>query len=149
MTSSAAASPPPPRAAVHVSEETTICRFWITPLVPGDLKEACVSIRYRGQIVETLATPAKVVDRALTRVLAAAGLAAPIATKIFYLSGWNVDSLLRRSLPAGADLIARLGPFRFGACLAGILLAGAVVHFYVTRPLLAGEPEPALLPQAT
>src|SRR5207244_9406802 len=38
----------PPRADVHVSQENTICRFWVTPLVCGDLSEACVTIRSCG-----------------------------------------------------------------------------------------------------
>jgi hypothetical protein len=138
----------PPRADVHVSQESTVCRFWVTPLVCGDLSEACVTIRYRGKVVETLATPAKVVTRTAAKVLAAMGLVVPIASKALDYSSWNPHDLLRRSVPYAADLLATLGPIRTGLCLAGILLAAALGYFYVTRPLLSEEPEPKLLPQA-
>jgi serine/threonine protein kinase len=138
----------PPRAEVHVTEESTICRFWITPLVCGDLSEACVTIRYRGKVVETLATPAHVVTRTLAKVLAVLGLASPIASKALDAAGWNPVALLRRSLPYAADLLARLGPAGSGLCVAGLLLAAALGYFYVTRPLLSEEREPSLLPQA-
>jgi len=137
----------PARADVVVSEETTLCRFWVTPLVCGDLSEACVTIRYRGKVVETLSTPAKVVTRTAAKMLAALGVAAPLLGKVMDVAGWNPQGLVRRTLPYAGDLLASLGPIRAGLCLAGILLAAAVGYFYVTRPLLSEEAEPKLLPQ--
>ncbi len=137
----------PPRADVHVSQESTVCRFWVTPLVCGDLPEACVTIRYRGQVVETLATPAKVVTRTAAKVLAALGLVTPVVSKALDVAPWNLGDLLRQSLPYAADLLAGMGPLRTGLCLAGILLMAALGYFYVTRPLLSEAPEPSLLPQ--
>jgi serine/threonine-protein kinase len=139
----------PPQANVHVAEEQTVCRFWITPLVCDELAEACVTIRYRGKVVETLATPAVVVDRAWARLLAAMGVVTPVASKAADLAGWNPDDLLRQSLPQLANLIAAIGVLGFGLGLAGILLAASLIYFYITRPLLSDEPEPALVPQAT
>jgi hypothetical protein len=135
----------PPRADVTVSEETTVCRFWVTPLVGGDLSEACVTIRYRGRVVETLATPAQVVTRTWAKVLAACGLVSPLANKALTIAGWNPDKLLRQSLPHVARLLTELGPVRSGLCLASVLLSAALFYFYVTRPLLSDEPEPGLL----
>jgi hypothetical protein len=137
----------PPRAEVHVSEETTVCRFWITPLVCGDLSEACVTIRHRGKVVETLETPAEVVTRTTAKVLAVLGVIAPIVSNGLSVLGYAPADLLRQSLPYAADLVAALGPAATGATLAGILLTAAVFHFYVTRPLLSEEAEPGLLPQ--
>jgi hypothetical protein len=116
--------------------------------VCGDLPEACVTIRYRGKVVETLATPAKVVTRTGAKVLTALGLLVPVLGKALTLAGWNPDDLLRRTVPYAADLMAGMGPVRSGLCLAGILLAAALGYFYVTRPLLSEEPEPKLLPQS-
>lgn len=138
----------PPRADVHVSQETTVCRFWITPLVCGELPEACVTIRYRDQIVETLPTPARVVTRTMAKVLALLGLASPIVSKGLHLAGWDPDDLLRRSLPYLGDMLSGMGLMRAGLLLTCLLLAGAAGYYYVTRPLLSEEPEPALLPQA-
>jgi serine/threonine protein kinase len=137
----------PPSADVHVSQEDAVCRFWVTPLVCGDLSEACVTIRYRGKVVESLATPAKVVTRTAAKVLAVLGLVTPLLGTALDVAGWNATELLRRSLPYAGDLLSSLGPLRSGACLAGILLAAALGYFYVTRPLLSDEPEPRLLPQ--
>jgi serine/threonine protein kinase len=137
----------PPRADVHVSQENTVCRFWVTPLVCGDLTEACVTIRYRGKVVETLATPTKVVTRTLAKVLAVVGLGAPVVSKVLTLGGWDSDNVLRRSLPYAADLVAGMGPMRLGLSVAAALLAAALGYYYVTRPLLSEEPEPRLLAQ--
>jgi hypothetical protein len=135
----------PPRADVHCSQETTTCRFWITPLVCGELTEACVTIRYRGQVVETLSTPSKVVTRTTAKVLATMGVVSPIAGKALDVAGWNPDRLLRQSVPLVGDYIARLGLVQSGLLLTGGLMIAAVAYFYVTRPLLSEEPEPGLL----
>lgn len=139
----------PPRADVVVSQETTVCRFWITPLVCGELPEACITIRYRDKVVETLATPARVVTRTAAKVLAVFGLAFPVVSKGLNLAGWDPDNLLRRSVPYVADLVSSMGLMRTGLLLTAILLAGAAGYFYITRPLLSEEAEPALLPQAS
>ena len=137
----------PPRADVHVSEETSVCRFWITPLVQGDLSEACVTIRYRGKVVETLATPTKVVTRTFAKLLAVAGIASPVLSKAMSVAGWNSDAGLRRSIPYAANLLGSLGPMRSSLCLAGFLIAAAATYFYVTRPLLSDDQEPTALLQ--
>jgi serine/threonine protein kinase len=137
----------PSRADVLVSDINAVCRFWITPLARGDLSEACVTIRYRGKVVETLPTPTKVVTRTLAAVLAALGLLAPIANHLLTIAGWNFDDLLRRWLPFVADRLTQMGPTRLGLCATGALLAAALFYFYVTRPLLSEDPEPSLLPQ--
>lgn len=139
----------PPRADVHVQQENTVCRFWVTPLVCGELPEACVTIRYRGKVVETLATPATVVKRTAAKWLAALGLISPVVSKILFLAGINPDDYLRQSLPHVASVIVRLGPLGTGLTAAGVLIAGAMFHLYVTRPLLSDEPEPSLLPQTS
>jgi hypothetical protein len=138
----------PPRADVVVSEETTVCRFWITPLVCGELPEACITVRYREKIVETLATPARVVTRTTAKVLAAFGLAFPIISKGLTVAGWDPDNLLRQSVPYAADMVNRLGLMQTGLMLTALLLAGAAGYFYITRPLLSEEAEPNLLPSA-
>jgi hypothetical protein len=137
----------PPRADVAVTQETTVCRFWITPLVCGDLDEACVTIRYRGKVVETLPTPARVVTRTAAKVLAVIGLVSPLVSKAMSLAGWDPEEILRGFVPYLADGIVALGPLRSGVLLAAILLGTAAAYFYITRPLLSEEPEPALLPQ--
>ncbi len=137
----------PPRADVHVNQENTVCRFWVTPLVCGDLPEACVTIRYRGKVVETLATPAAVVKRTAAKWLAGLGLISPVVSKILFLAGLNPDEILRQSLPQVAKLFATLGPVGTGLSAAGVLLAAAIFYLYVTRPLLSDEPEPSLLAQ--
>lgn len=137
----------PPRAEVTVSQETTVCRFWITPLVCGDLPEACVTIRYRGKVVETLATPASVVTRTGAKVLGMLGLASPIASKALHLAGWDPDEMLERFMPYVSDLLGGLGLMRASLLLMTLLLAGAAGYFYVTRPLLSDEEEPELMPQ--
>jgi hypothetical protein len=139
----------PPRADVVVSQETTTCRFWITPLVCGNLSEACVTIRYRDKVVETLATPARVVTRTAAKALAVLGLASPVVSKGLSLAGWDPDEMLRRSMPYLADAVAGMGLMRTGLLITAVLLAGAAGYFYITRPLLSDEPEPALLPQGT
>lgn len=136
----------PPRADVHVSQETTVCRFWVTPLVCGDLPEACVMIRYRGKVVETLATPAKVVKRTLAKALAVLGLVSPLANKVLHLAGWNPEDLLKESLPYVAEVLAGMNPLRTGLYFAVLLFVAALFYFYVTRPLLSESPEPSLLP---
>lgn len=138
----------PPRADVHCSQDTTTCRFWITPLVCDDLKEACVTIRYRGQIVETLPTPTKVVTRTTAKVLATFGLISPIAGKALHIAGWNPDQILRQSLPYAADLVQRMGLVSTGLILTSVFLAAAFGYYYVTRPLLSEDPEPQLLASA-
>jgi serine/threonine protein kinase len=138
----------PPRADVHVTQETTICRFWVTPLVCGDLPEACITVRYRGKVVETLATPSQVVTRTTAKVFAILGLATPVVSKILELAGWDPDELLRRMAPYLAEVVTGMGLMRSGLFLTSLLLAAAVGYFYITRPLLSDEPEPALLPQA-
>lgn len=138
----------PPRADVHVSQETTVCRFWITPLVCGELPEACVTIRYRSQVVETLSTPARVVTRTAAKVLALLGLASPVVSKGLHLAGWDPDDLLRQALPYVGDALAGMGMMRVGLLATCLLLVAAGGYYYVTRPLLSEEPEPALLPQA-
>lgn len=137
----------PPRADVHCSQETTTCRFWITPLVCDDLKEACVTIRYRGQVVETLPTPTKVVTRTTAKVLATLGLISPIAGKVLHIGGWNPDEILRQSLPYAADIVQRLGLVSTGLLLTAVFLAAAFGYYYITRPILSEDPEPQLLAQ--
>jgi serine/threonine-protein kinase len=137
----------PQRAEMQVADETTVCRFWITPLVCGELPEACVTIRHRGKVVETLATPAKVVTRTAAKVLATLGLVSPLASIVLDAAGWNLAALLQRAVPYATGVVADLGPLPSGACVAGILLTAALGYFYVTRPLLSEEPEPAVLPQ--
>jgi hypothetical protein len=137
----------PPRADVHVSDESTVCRFWITPLVCGDLPEACVTVRYRGKVVETLATPAQVVTRTAAKMCAALGLVSPVVSKAVHLAGWNPDAIVRRSIPYAGRLLAGMSATRFGLLAAGALMLAALFYYYVTRPLLSDEPEPALLPK--
>jgi hypothetical protein len=139
----------PPRADVIVSQETTVCRFWITPLVCGELPEACITIRYRDQVVETLATPAKVVTRTAAKMLALLGLASPMMSKGLNLAGWNPEEMLRDFVPYAADLVGSMGLMRTGLLLTALLLAGAAGYYYITRPLLSEEAEPALLPQVS
>jgi hypothetical protein len=134
----------PPQADVHCSQETTVCRFWITPLVCDDLAEACVTIRCRGQVVETLATPSKVVTRTTAKVLATLGLVTPVASKTLSVAGWDPDELLRESLPYVADWVDRVGFVQSGLLLTGGLLLAAVAYYYFTRPLMS-EVEPKLL----
>jgi hypothetical protein len=138
----------PPRVDVVVSQETTVCRFWITPLVCGNLPEACVTIRYRDKVVETLATPARVVTRTAAKLLAILGITSGLVSKALSVAGWSTDDLLRRWLPYVADFAINLGLMQSGLLLTALLLAAAAGYFYVTRPLLSEQPEPTLLPQA-
>ena len=50
--------------------------------------------------------------------------------------------------PYLAEVVTGMGLMRSGLFLTSLLLAAAVGYFYITRPLLSDEPEPALLPQA-
>jgi hypothetical protein len=137
----------PPRADVQCTQDTTICRFWITPLVCDELPEACVKVRYRGQIVESLETPSKVVTRTSAKAFATMGLISPIAGKALHLAGWDPDELLRKSVPYVADVVGRWGLFQTGLLLTTGFMIAAVGCYYVTRPLLSDEAEPNLVIQ--
>lgn len=137
----------PPRAIVEVAAETTVARFWITPLATGDLPEACVFIRYRNRLVETLPTPSKVVTRTLAKICAVFGFLSPIGSKIIESLGWNPTAELRQALPVFGAVLAALGPMRFSLVLGAALLLAALLFYWLARPLQTSS-EPALFAAA-
>lgn len=134
----------PPQADVVCSQETATCRFWITPLVCGDLSEACITIRHQGQIVESLRTPTTVVKQTTAKLLAALGLVSPLAGKVLQAAGWNPEDLLKNWLPHATGFVNRLSPVHMGFLLTSLLLAAAAAYYLVTRPLLSDN-EPGIL----
>ncbi len=133
----------PPSAAVDVSEETTVTRFWITPLSEGEIPEACVRIRHRGRIVETLPTPASVVARTWAKLCLGLSALSPVLAQVFEGLGWTPATEIREGFPVVGWLFRTLGPAAGVLLLAGAFLLASVVLYRVTRPV-ASEPEPAL-----
>lgn len=115
----------PPVRAVDLSADRTTAKFWITPLVEGDLDEACVLISRYGRPLEALPTPAKVVKRTAAKVCLAAGLIWPGFQQVSEWAGWHFEVPLLRLLTTTGGAVG------FGVAL----LMAAAFFWRITRPV--------------
>lgn len=135
----------PSMLALDVSGETTVARFWITPLAEGALPDACVRIRHHGKVVETLSTPTGVVARTWSHVCLALSIASPALLQVLEGLGWTPAVEVASGFPMVGGLWRALGPSASVLVLFALFLATGLVLKRLTRPLPAAS-EPALFP---
>jgi hypothetical protein len=130
----------PPRLQLDVSPETVTARFWVTPLAEGDLPDACIELRYRGKLVESLPTPTQIVARTTARIFLGLGLLSPVILQTLEGIGWTFSQEVREGFP----LIGHY--FRFFGRSAGTLLFGSAllitawICYRLTRPIAPSDP---------
>jgi hypothetical protein len=138
----------PPRARADLGEPTVLVPFWITPLTEGDLPQACVRVYYRDRLVQTLATPSRVVKRTLARVFAWAGVGWPAASSVLEAYDWTLTAQIRQHFPLLVPF------FRFLGTVPGVLLlmAGlfglAGLFYWLARPVEGGDGLPVTVAPA-
>ncbi|MEM1296406.1 MAG: serine/threonine-protein kinase, partial [Verrucomicrobiota bacterium] len=89
----------PSRIRVDLTPELVTTKFWVTPLAIGNMKSACVRVYYQGRLVDTLATPAKVVTRTSARAAAIVGIGWPFIYPILELRGWTWTDQVEQQFP--------------------------------------------------
>jgi hypothetical protein len=129
----------PPRARADLAAPTVLVPFWITPLAEGDLPQACVRVYYRGRLVQTLATPSRVVQRTLARVFAWAAVGWPVASSVLEAYDWTLTAQIRQHFPVAGPLFHFLASVPGVVLLMVVLLGLAGLFYWLARPVEGGD----------
>ncbi|MHA1453428.1 MAG: hypothetical protein ACTSRD_11265 [Promethearchaeota archaeon] len=71
---------------INAEKDYDIATFLITPLQTGDIPDACVKLYNKGQLIETIPTPTKVVKTTAAKITAGAAVIVPILSQFPLLS---------------------------------------------------------------
>ncbi len=135
----------PSRVRVDLTPELVTTKFWITPLAMGTMKSACVRVYYQGRLVDTLATPTKVVNRTSARVAAIAGIGWPFIYPILELRGWTWTEQVQQQFPILKLIVDGLGTASGTLALMASFLIIAVIFYRITRPLACEDVLPVVV----
>ena len=104
-------------------------RFHLTPISEGDLRDARVEIRSRGQTVEVISTPAVVASRAPAKVLSVVAAIAPFI---------GLESEAQNRLGVTNGIFDAIDPVALSVAVAVLAAVGAALVWLNTRPREAG-----------
>jgi hypothetical protein len=135
----------PPRGRADLTEQTVVVPFWITPLTEGDLPQACVRVYYRDRLVQTLATPCRVVQRTLARVFAWAGVGWPVLSSVLEAYDWTLTAQIKQKFPLLAPLVHFLGGLPGVILLTVVLFGLAGLFYWLSRPVEGGDNLPVVV----
>ena len=101
--------------------------FKITPLATGKIENACVKLYHDGKLIDTIATPTKVVKQTITKISATIAILAPIIGPLF---DERIGSTLMALIPF-YELMGGIEGFFLG--ISSILGALTVVFYYLKK----------------
>lgn len=134
----------PSRIRVDLTPELVTTKFWVTPLAIGNMKSACVRVYYQGRLVDTLATPAKVVTRTSARAAAIVGIGWPFIYPILELRGWTWTDQVEQQFPILKLIFDGMGTAAGTIALMAGFLIIAAIFYRITRPLACEDVLPVV-----